>query len=367
MTTNIIITAKNREGVSINIDSLPVSLKVNSFTWHCLGGPLMAEIQGVSDDRESVWEFIEWLRYEIILLSPTTGLPVWWGIVSGVSIRDNSGFEYGVEIDSMYNRVRADFTYQADGETSGVADITTWAQDDDSVDEFGARELIVKSNNVSTAFAENDRDTALEVYKYPQPTITPGDGSETTYMAVLRLSGWWTTLDWMYYLNSGNTYETVEDQILYIIAQCGQFFGDVETDLSATILTSPYRDGSQTGRGEVEKLLQAGSDNLKWILATVNSDLTVSLFEEPDRVVTVYMAPNGELTNGNGVEILPETCPVGCWLAATTGVPQTADLSRLTAPFPAFVVEATWDSEGGYTPVTRGKPSPFELLGGLSR
>jgi hypothetical protein len=216
--------------------------------------------------------------------------------------------------------------------------------------------------------AESDRDKALNAFKLPQPTINMGGGAQKL-SGSLRLSGWWKTLDWLYYINASTAYQSVAAQIQSIYTQCGQFLTGLEMEATANLLSNEYRDGSRMGRSEIEDLLRGGADAGGWLLATIDADRRLHITDEPARDSDYfYVANDGSLWDKFGTPISPETCPVGKWLYMRSSIPQTADFSRTSSPFPAFIVEATYDAKSGaYRPVTRGRPSPYELMGTITK
>ncbi len=349
------------------IPTMPVALTVRDYTWNCWGGPLTANIDVEAETPLLLWEISEWLRYGVKLRSKATSKACWWGFIDAIQLSDGV-VSFGLEIDSMSNRVLANYTYQADGSSQSSSMSTTWVQDDDSVGAYGTKELQVQSNNCSTALAESDRDKALNAFKLPQPTLNTS-GGRGKLSGSLRLAGWWKTLDWMYYINASTAYQTVATQINSIYTQCGQFLTGINIEATAAILSNEYRDGSRMGRSEMEDLLRAGASGSGWLLANVSEDRLLTITDETARDSNYfYITNDGILVDQFNSIIRPEECPVGKWMYMRSGIPQTADLSMVGSPFPAFIVEATYDAKtASYRPVTRGRPSPYELMRAITK
>ncbi|MFZ6029946.1 MAG: hypothetical protein ACOYYS_19710 [Chloroflexota bacterium] len=367
MSGDILVELTKRD-LSTQLPFMPVKLTVRDYSWHVWGGPLTANIDVEAETPLLMWEIVEWLRYGVKLRSKATARACWWGFVDAIQLSDGV-VNFGVELDSMNNRAMANYTYQGDGESQTSSMSTTWVQDDDSVGTYGAKELQVQSNNCSTALAESDRDKALNAFKYPQPTINTGGSGSGKLSGSLRLSGWWKTLDWMYYINASTAYQTVATQINSIYTQCGQFMTGIDMQATAGILSSEYRDGSRMGRSEMEDLLRAGASSAGWLMANVDENRMITVTDEPERDADYFFIANdGSLTNKFNAPILPEECPVGKWLYMRSGIPETADLSAVERPFPAFIVEAAYEAKtASYRPVTRGRPSPYELMGAITK
>lgn len=191
--------------LSVEIDnrnfSTPVSLPNVTFSperygFRAMGGPDFAEIKAVGD-RRALWSLLNWLRAPITIYDERDE-PVWWGFVHGVTVRMGA-IEVGVTLDNLFNRVAIAYTYISPGtNTAGTRATTDYAEDDDSIDEYGTKELLDSRDGCSTATAEARRDAILDRLRYPIPEIgNLGQGSERS--AMLHCKGWWETLDWVHY------------------------------------------------------------------------------------------------------------------------------------------------------------------------
>jgi hypothetical protein len=124
---------------------------------------------------------------------------VWWGFISDVSLRYKAlAMSVGVTIDSMMNRCAVGYSYVPAGSNDvGCRKTTAWAENAESVAEYGKRELILSLSGASDSTAEGVRDKALAARKWPVPDIK-SSGSEESGSALLTCRGWWSTLGWQY-------------------------------------------------------------------------------------------------------------------------------------------------------------------------
>ena len=180
-------------------DRLPlagVRLAPRRYGWMAMGGPDFAEIDA-SGDALALWPLLNMLRTPVDI-SDETGNYVWWGFVSGVTVRIGA-VELGVTMDRLYNRVAIAYSSIAPGANSvGTRETTDWAQDDDSVATYGIRELLDSRDGCSAETAEARRDAILDRLRYPIPDVK-FSGGEVEASATIQCLGWWHTLDWQHF------------------------------------------------------------------------------------------------------------------------------------------------------------------------
>ena len=174
--------------------TLPSDLQLTPawYSADALGGMDQAEINLVGTD-EGIWQALTWLRYWVVVTNPL-GSPVWWGIVSEVAM--STGLvTVSLSLDEMANRVAVAYTTQQG--SASVRGTTAWAEDSESVGEFGTKELLMSLSDGDQTAAEELRDTVLASLKNPVPGL--GTGGDGTMSVVLRCRGLQHTLGWRYY------------------------------------------------------------------------------------------------------------------------------------------------------------------------
>lgn len=142
----------------------------------------------------SVWGLTDYLRRPIEIYGDA-GEVVWWGYVYDVII-DDGAIRYGYSLRELYNRVRIyyDPLGQMD-DTVGDAAFTSWAIDQDSVDEYGYQELLEDLRDSSSTIAEQKRDVLLARFAYPHAVAMIRGGAAQKVRAELRLYGWWNSIN----------------------------------------------------------------------------------------------------------------------------------------------------------------------------
>jgi len=169
---------------------------VESAEWDEYGGPSKAKII-VTGPVKEIWDLLEWLRYSVRIRTWRTEM-FWWGYVHQVTVRQGNT-EIKANLDAMYNRIKVRYAYIPPGSTeAGDQRDTAWAEDADSMAEYGTKELISSIDGATAAAAEAKRDALLEARKYPQGKFSIGSSNSEEISAVLDLRGWWDTLGWQY-------------------------------------------------------------------------------------------------------------------------------------------------------------------------
>lgn len=116
--------------------------------------------------------------------------------------------------------------------------------------------------------------------------------------AKLYCRGWWDKLSWRYYLNSGTNSVATTTQISAIVANMATFVTAVDIDTASGINTVETRDGKRRGQEEIEELLQAGTTNSKRLLATINHQRRMRVYEEPASLESTDFVFRGEAEVG---------------------------------------------------------------------
>lgn len=182
-----------------------VRFQVNSMRWGARWGCLEASLTANGTELE-LWELVEFLRCPVEIYDEV-GRLAWWGMVSEARIRVDA-IEVGVTLDSMQNRLAVAYSYVTPGtQEVGVRKTTAWADNDESITEYGTKEFLSSMDGMSDAAAEARRDAILASRKWPQGGAgqfgSPRgrvrySGAKRSLSASLLCKGWWSTLGWQY-------------------------------------------------------------------------------------------------------------------------------------------------------------------------
>jgi len=177
-----------------------VIFEVERYSHSVFGGSKNATIQATGKE-EDLFELINHLREPIEIINER-GDCVWHGYVHDVTVNTDVG-RYGVSLDSMSNRVAVAYTIERERYT------TDWSGDDDSIGEFGIKELLLSKSDITNADALQTRDVHLAKAKNLIPILKFSSDSKQT--ATLNCLGWLETLQWQYYENDKG-YESNTDK-----------------------------------------------------------------------------------------------------------------------------------------------------------
>jgi len=225
--------------------SLSVNVSVERYSHHMLGGPLKAIlIAPAGADR---WEFLKLLRCPVEIYGENKAQPLWWGFVNRVTVPQGAQ-RFGRGLDGMYNSVQV--RYATDGITETGTDIV-------SIAEYGTKELLIRSFDLTGLEAAQLRGTELEDKKNPKTEIEFSSGDD---VIEIECAGWYETLKWKHYTNTteGNISNTT--QISTIVSSVGQFLRGTLIIDAAGVVSNQMRD-TRDGLSCVNELLQAGTSN----------------------------------------------------------------------------------------------------------
>lgn len=354
-----------------HLKTIPYDVVVKRYSWNVFGGPeemtCTIDFSGANDSL--LWSMVANLRCPVWVVD-NVGRVVWWGYVHTVNVT-NSARTYGVSIDTMFNRVKATYELLIAGDTDGVRGDTVWVQDAFSIAEFGTREKVYPLITVSIAAAEADTYVRLEKSKFPVAiadlAIRQDQGKSVEFIC----KGWWYSMDWIYYENTGTTYIELAT-LLDTMLNDAEFVVGVRSQIAATTLTPEYRKGDQLLRSEAEQLMNIGTDNNLRILATMTKERYVILTEEPDKDGFIfepfYLDRDNQLYDTYGSKVDATLCKVGVWavLRDFEGIPYAT--RTMIPPSPVFIERATYDCETGiYQPEQRGYKSPYDEIQDIQR
>lgn len=163
------------------------------YDWDDRGGPNQATLR-VTGPMEALWTTLSWLSYQTHIYN-RNNVAVWWGSVSEVMV-SSGNVQIGLSLDDMYNSVIVAYTERA-ADGSYERKTTTAATNDDSVDRYGAKEILLTLSDVNTAGAEQRRDTVLAAVSKPVSAVRMELGYPVE--ATITCSGFKSMLGWQYY------------------------------------------------------------------------------------------------------------------------------------------------------------------------
>jgi hypothetical protein len=178
-----------------------VKLVPERFTRSDKGGPRAATFRA-EGGVAALWELTHALRCPIHLYKE--GRWVWGGYINEVRIPLGQ-VDAVATLDTMANKVRMVYTTRKVGDQAAERKRTAWAEDAESVEEYGAKERQLSDSRLNDAEAEARRDAELATYKLPIGDYLPtfngyGLGLSTGIKsATITCKGWFDTLDWTYY------------------------------------------------------------------------------------------------------------------------------------------------------------------------
>ncbi len=343
-----------------------------------IGGPLESELT-VTGSEESVWTLLDTLRCPVEIYDHHADL-CWWGYVGEVTVGAGDA-SVGVSLEDMANTVYVVYSYVPPGSnTVGTRATTTAAVDSLSVALYGTKTLRHSLDGATPAQADAFRNALLAQKKLPIPTIEFGSG-RARGTATLKCYGWWKTLEWQYYADALTTSLETTQQLSTMLGGAQYVTGVRIVDASG-VASSRYRDGDGSIRKEAEDLLSSGTAGGRRLLARVNSQRLVEVYEEPALTSGgVYlMTTRGDVLTPQMQPVEPHTCPVGIWVTPKDVIPNLASLGSV-ASAPLFIDEAEFvpgkmsvtadertldvvhglTETGGYRPRARGQRSPWDL------
>lgn len=320
---------------SSRLDSSTFKWSVQSYEWSIFGGPLLAEVS--APVNADAWDAATLLRCPVEIVDDN-GESVWWGYVNEVKIPGKL-VTVGVSLDNMYNKVRATYADLPSGNNSASAQLnTTYAEAQESIAVFGTKEYTHQMGDGNADTAEATRDRILEENKYPIPTVDPF----LSTMISLKLRGWWNTLEWQHYVNSGTTDVATTQQIVDIVADSAQFLEGAHVFNASGVNSNEFRDGQITAKAMIEDLLEVGTSDGKRLIALVNRERFLEIHkldtvEDPD----YRMRDDGSLENIADVPISESNLKdiIGKWVTLKSA-PSVIGNFAVIRPF--LVESAVW-------------------------
>jgi hypothetical protein len=334
--------------------------EINPVKWsaNVIGGPKTAELE-VKGSPMVLGQLATLLRCPVIIYDDNSS-PVWWGFINSVEY-DIGKHRAGVSLDNVYNNVAVAYSYVAVGSAEvGTRKTTAWSGDTTSQGIYGIKETLVSVSGASDAEAESRRDKFLADSKNPLQTISLGAGGQG---ARIYCRGWFDTLGWKYYANTGTTAVATTTQISAMVTADGQFITATYINDASGITSSEYRDGDKTALDEIVDLLASGVTAGRRLLASVDIGRRLTVYQEPliSSIPWGITQENQITYGGSNTAITEGTLPLG-WMRMVdfpflTGQTLSADPSKY------YVDEAEYTAGYGLRLTTRNQAGPFEVFG----
>ena len=314
---------------------VPVPVAVEKYSWNMIGGPEYATLTAPATADK--WELMKLLRAPVEIYGDDGGLK-WYGFVNRVTVPNGEQL-IGLGLDNMFNYVEV--TYSAESTASPTTDL-----DQMSIDLYGRKEHKINDPNGDSTWATNVSSLYLQEHKYPRDELELSGGQDTVK---IECYGWYNTLSWRFYSDADTTANTENTtQISDIVTSVGEFFAGTIIENTAGITSAEGRDGSQTAQACINELLNAGTSNVRPLLAYVDSARFLHVYERPvEPSDTFYIfRQDGSLENKLGAYVQDQDCKVAVWVR----VKQTPNsVGGYSSMRPFFIQRSEYDRKKNKT------------------
>lgn len=173
-------------------DVYPVKFRVENMEWNEIGGPVSAEISA-SGGRRDILNLVGLLGCGVDISCPW-GF-IWWGFGYSITLH-LKGMDITFTMDGMHNRIAVAYTFVGPGAPQGgIRKTTSYAQDSNSVADWGTHEFLHTGNNMTDAAAIAQRTILLAAAKLPMGSASLMQmGGKIS--ASISCKGLLDTLDW---------------------------------------------------------------------------------------------------------------------------------------------------------------------------
>ena len=236
---------------------------VERYENNMIGGPKTAIVRILrTADR---WDYRKLLRCPV-KIQGADGKLKWWGMVNSVIIPQGDQ-RFGYSLDSMFNYIQIRY---------GQDSLTEAASDAVSIAEYGQKELITRSYDLTGLEAAQLRGVQLAKKSQPQKEIefTGGDND-----VIIECIGWHDTFRWKNYTNTTESNVSNTTQISTIATATGQFIQGVLIENAAGVVSNQARD-ARDGLSCINELLQAGTSNNRPLLAKIDEERYFHVYEQ---------------------------------------------------------------------------------------
>lgn len=361
-----VILQRDFSGAPVNLGGCDVT--VEHFAWSALGGPETARLR-ITGNAQALTRALNLLRCPVGVYNGS-GQIRWWGYVVDVTI--GGAIEYGVSLGGMFNSIRVAYSDIPDG-ASGVGERGTYPdtapanglQHAESVSVYGRKDALISIGTSGSAAAVTAAARMVDTFGTPQASIVQGEPGAP--VAVVTCAGWWSTLDWRYYADTGTDVTETTAQLAEIVADAEYLIAaDIWTPSGIT--ASEYRDGEQTAGRLAEDLLAQGTAASRPLWATVMPERRVRIYEEPAPATARYgLGQDGRLYSPTGAPLASDYPLVAEWVRLQNASPIYATLAGLTDISQRFIVRWEWSAKRAFPRLTfRGQPRPWEIASSIN-
>ncbi|PKN91113.1 MAG: hypothetical protein CVU44_21080 [Chloroflexi bacterium HGW-Chloroflexi-6] len=323
----------------------PFEWTAESFDWSIYGGPTIASLS--APDNVYRWDAAKLLRCPVEILDDK-GTPVWWGFVQAATIPQGT-LGVGISLDGMYNAVAVTYANMPAGATTPSGQNTTaWALANESISEYGQRELLENMSDGTAAAAEARRDRILSEYRYPNAVVAAFGGDRIK----LELRGWWDVLSWRYYANGGTAAAATLDQAAAMVATFTPLLTGAHLAAVSGLSTNQFRDGQTNAKSQIEELLKLGTSSGGRLAAIVNRSRVLRIDALPSASTPdLRLREDGKLENIADLVLDAARLDqaVGRWATLKSAPTVVGNYSTI---HPFLIESATWRTgTASYKPV----------------
>lgn len=182
-----------------------LALRVDKLSWCAEGGPLQADLSAAIPFQSAESGFpaglFPLLGSEVRIFNPSAE-PVWWGYLARIDL-ERGALATNVDLARLANRVAVEYWQrEAELEWQGEKTFTAWAEDEQSIRQYGVKEKLLFLNSMLESQAAAARDTWLAAgsraaFQVTNRRVLPASGGDWARVR-LTCRGWWETIGWRY-------------------------------------------------------------------------------------------------------------------------------------------------------------------------
>jgi hypothetical protein len=185
-----------------------------------------------------------------------------------------------------------------------------------------------------------------------------GDG-----IALNQMNNVWSQLpeDLPFRIYVNELVETTQ-QIQNLLTSYCQFTGAVFVENRSGIYSESYRNGDTTTLEELEALLEVGTAQYHRLIARVNLDRSVHIWEQPEEgTELVEMRSDGKLYYRGKGPIEDSRNPVGTWINTEAVIDRGSSVGTIAGMHAYFCESAEWDKDGRITTYPANWKNPYSV------
>lgn len=214
--------------------------------------------------QSNVLERLLGTRAAIYVLDPIQ--PVWEGFVNRVSFVKN-GVEWSISLDAMANRVA--IVYSNTAVSPAATTLAAAVNDTTSQGVYGIKGTVIDlPKNYGATGLTTYQNTILALNSWPQASLNAVSSPDS--LVKLEMLGFWYTLGWSFYSNSGLTTPALDSMVRNLMAGDANgtlFYDNADyTDIASNANTTPIpnynRQDLITG---MRRIVETGDGSAQWI------------------------------------------------------------------------------------------------------